>query len=85
MDVKSYSHVRQNLASVMDEVCASREPVVVTRQNAQPVVMMSLDEFSAWEETLHLLKSPRNAEELMRSIAQADAGAAVERGLLPDQ
>lgn len=47
MDVKSYSHVRQNLAGIMDEVCASREPVVVTRQNAQPVVMMSLDEFNA--------------------------------------
>lgn len=82
MDVKSYSHVRQNLAGIMDEVCASREPVVVTRQNAQSVVMMSLDEFNAWEETLHLLKSPKNAEALMRSIAEIEAGRAAGHDLL---
>ncbi|MBC7907930.1 MAG: type II toxin-antitoxin system prevent-host-death family antitoxin [Rhodospirillaceae bacterium] len=85
MDVKSYTHVRQNLAGVMDEICASREPVVVTRQNASSVVMMSLDEFNAMEETLHLLRSPRNADELLKSIAEIEAGRVVERDLLPDQ
>jgi len=85
MDVKSYSHVRQNLATVMDEICASREPVVVTRQNAGSVVMISLDEFNAMEETLHLLKSPKNAERLLKSIADADAGRVVQRDMLPDQ
>lgn len=85
MDVKSYTHVRQNLAGVMDEICASREPVVVTRQNAASVVMMSLDEFNAMEETMHLLRSPRNAERLLKSIANADAGRVEPKGLLPDE
>lgn len=74
MDVRSYTHVRQNLARVMDEVCKSRAPVIISRQNADSVVMMSLDEYHSIEETLHLLSSPRNAARLMESIAEADAG-----------
>lgn len=81
MDVKSYTNVRQNLAGVMDEVCRSGAPVVVTRQNAASVVVMSLDEFHAMEETIHLLKSPRNAERLLRAIADANAGRIAEHPL----
>lgn len=85
MDIRSYTNVRQNLASVMDEVCAAHAPVVVTRQNAASVVMMSLEEFNAIEETLHLLRSPRNAERLLRSIARANEGAVTEHGLLDEE
>lgn len=74
MDVLSYTHVRQNLARIMDDVCDTKAPVVISRRNERPVVMMSLDEYHAIEETLHLLRSPRNAERLLRSIAHADAG-----------
>jgi antitoxin YefM len=74
MSVVSYTQLRQNLAAVMDEVCDSRAPMIVTRQNARSVVMLSLEEFESIEETLHLLRSPRNAERLMRSIASAEAG-----------
>lgn len=74
MPVVSYTHFRQNLAAVMDEVCDSRAPVIVTRRNARPVVMLSLEEYEGMEETLHLLSSPRNAERLLASIAEAEAG-----------
>ena len=74
MDVRSYTHVRQNLARVMDQVCKSRAPLIISRQNAESVVMMSLEEFNAWEATLHLLRSPRNARRLRQSIAHAQAG-----------
>ena len=74
MNILSYTHVRQNLARVMDEVCKKRAPIVVSRQNAEPVVVMSLEEYHAIEETLHLLRSPANANRLMRAIAHADAG-----------
>ncbi len=80
--VVTYTHARQNLADVMDDVVASRAPVTVTRQGAGAVVMISADEFTAMEETLHLLRSPRNAERLLRSIADADAGRARERKLI---
>ncbi len=74
MDVRSYTHVRQNLARTMDEVCDGKAPVVVSRQGAQSVVLLSLDEYHAMEETLHLLRSPRNAARLLRSVAHADRG-----------
>jgi antitoxin YefM len=78
MDHVSYTELRQNLAKFLDQVCVDRAPVVVTRQNARSVVMMSLEEFEAIEETLHLLRSPANAERLQRSIAHADAGKLTE-------
>lgn len=78
MVVISYTHLRRHLAAVMDRVCDSAAPVVVTRQNARAVVMLSLEEYESMVETLHLLRSPRNAERLSRSIARADAGEFVE-------
>ena len=62
MTVVTYSQLRQQLAAVMDQVCDSAAPVIVTRQNARSVVMLSLDEYESMAETLHLLRSPRNAE-----------------------
>jgi antitoxin YefM len=56
----------------------SRAPVVVTRQKGRSVVVISEEEYESLQETLHLLSSPRNAERLLRSIAQLDAGEGVE-------
>ncbi len=71
----SYSELRANLETYMDEVCNSRAPLVVTRQNAKSVVMIAEDEYEAMMETLHLLRSPANAARLLRSIEEADAGS----------
>jgi antitoxin YefM len=79
MDVLSYTHVRQNLKRVMDEVCEKKTPIIVRRQNASSVVVMSLDEYNAMEETLHLLRSSRNARRLLRAIANAESGKLVRR------
>lgn len=74
----SYSELRANLAKYMEEVCDSRDALVVTRQNARSVVVLSEDEYAGMMETLHLLRSPANAARLMSSIAEADAGDLVE-------
>jgi antitoxin YefM len=66
----------------MDEAVDSRAPIVVTRQGKPAVVMMSLEEFEGWHETVHLLSSPRNAEVLLRSIRDADAGRVEEQELI---
>jgi antitoxin YefM len=68
----SYSELRNNLASYMDEVCDSRAPLVVTRQNARSVVLISEEDYEGLMETVHLLKSPANATRLLRSIKDAD-------------
>ena len=81
MDVLSYSQTRANLKQVMDRVVEDRTPVVVTRQRSEAVVMVSLSDWNAMEETLHLLSSPANAERLQDAVRQLDAGAGLEREL----
>jgi antitoxin YefM len=78
----SYSELRNNLASYMDEVCNNRAPLFVTRQNARSVVLMSEDDYEGLIETVHLLKSPANAARLLRSIKDADEGKLTEREII---
>ena len=70
----SYSKLRANLAGFMDEVCDTHTPLLVTRQNARSVVMLSEQDYEGLMETVHLLRSPANAARLLESIRQADAG-----------
>lgn len=79
MDVISYSETRANLKDVMDRVVEDRTPIVVTRQKAEAVVMVSLADWNAMEETLHLLSNPANAERLRDAVAELDAGGGAER------
>lgn len=81
MDVLSYSDARANLKGVMDRVVNDRTHVVVTRQKAEAVVMISLSEWNAMEETMHLLSTPANAERLRASVRQLDEGQGTEREL----
>lgn len=78
----SYTDLRNNLADWMDRANDDRAPIMVTRQGKEPVVMMAASEFAGWMETVHLLSSPRNAEILLASIADADAGKLTERDLI---
>ena len=75
----SYTQFRNNLASYMDEVCDGRAPLVVTRQNARSVVLISEEDYEGLMETVHLLKSPANAARLLRSIKDADRGKLKKR------
>jgi antitoxin YefM len=81
MDVLTYSDARANLKDVMDRVVKDRTQVVVTRQKAEAVVLVSLEDWNAMEETMHLLSTPLNAERLRSSIRQLDAGKGTEREL----
>ncbi|MGY8607320.1 type II toxin-antitoxin system Phd/YefM family antitoxin [Gluconobacter cerinus] len=86
MTCVSYTDLRQNLAHYLDEAVNSRAPIIVTRKTGKgSVVLMSEEEFSGWQETVHLLSSPRNAERLLRSIRDIERGAATERDLLEPQ
>ena len=81
MDAIAYSTARANLASTMDRVCNNHEPLIITRNGEQSVVMLSLEDFNALQETAYLLRSPNNAKRLMRAIEQLDSGAGIERNL----
>lgn len=73
MDVVGYTAARQWLAKLMDSVVEDRRPVVVTRRKAPAVVMLALEEYEAMAETLHLLRSPKNARRLQKAVRDADA------------
>ena len=82
MDYVTDVDLRENLAQYMDQVVESCAPIVVSRQDKPAVVMMSLLEFEGWQETVYLLSSPRNAEVLLRSIQDAEAGRMEEHDLI---
>ena len=84
MDAITYSHTRQHLAEIMNKVSDDRSPVLITRQTGNPVVMMSLQDFNALEETAYLLRSPRNAKRLMESIEQLVTQGGIQRDLVSD-
>ncbi len=82
MEAINYTVVRQTLAQKMDQVCDDHTPIIVTRQNNRSVVMLSLEDYQAPEETAYLLRSPRNAKRLMESILELESGRGTERGLV---
>lgn len=61
------------MAEVMDKVCEDHAPYIITRAKAEPVVMLSLGDFEALEETAYLLKSPANAVRLAAAIEEVEA------------
>ena len=82
MDVLSFTDTRQNLKAVMDRVVEDHTPVVITRQKAESVVMVSLADWNALEESARLLSSPTNAARLIEAMAALDSGNGVERQLI---
>ena len=81
MDAITYSAARANLASTMDRVCNDHETLIITRSGEQSVVMLSLEDFKALEETAYLLRNPTNAKRLLAAAGQLGAGKGVERKL----
>jgi antitoxin YefM len=84
MDVISYSETRERLREVMDRVVENHKPIVISRQKSESVVMVSLADWHAIEETLHLLSTPANAQRLKSAIAELNAGGGTERKLIED-
>ena len=78
----SYTLARGNLAQTMKKVCEDHDPVIITRKNNDAVVMLSLEDYEALNETAYLLQSPKNAKRLLQSIEQLEKGKGRKRGLI---
>ena len=73
MSVKiSYSHARDNLASLLDKVTDEHEIVVINRRGRENVAMIAASELECLFETAHLLRSPKNAERLLTAPRRAE-------------
>jgi antitoxin YefM len=82
VDAISYTAARANLAKTMEKVCNDHTPVIITRKSESPVVMISLEDYRAIEETAYLLRSPTNARRLLESIDELEAGKGTQRDLV---
>ena len=78
----TYSEARSKLAETMEKVCDDHSPVIITRKNSRSVVMISLDDYEAMEETAYLLRSPKNTRRLLESIAELESGGGKKRKLI---
>ena len=85
MDAITYTQARKNFSSVMNEVCENHAPIIITRQSQKPVVMMSLEDYNAIEETLYLLRSPKNAQRLYKALDELKQGKYEEHDLIEDE
>ena len=70
----SYTEARDHLAALMDRATDDHDVVVIERRGKKAVVLVAEEEWSSLLETAHLLRSPRNAERLLRSLERARRG-----------
>lgn len=78
------SEARQNLFPLIEQVNEDHAPVHITSRKGN-AILMSEEDFTSWTETVHLLRSPKNARRLLDSIAEAEAGQTQQRELIdPD-
>lgn len=85
MTAITYTAARENLAATMDRVCQDRDPVIITRNRDQAVVMLSLADYESLQETAYLLRSPANAKRLLDSIEAAENGKLLTKTINLDQ
>jgi len=84
MQTLNFSHTRQNLASTLDDVVDNAMPVIVTRQNKESVVIISMKDYRAMEETAYLMQSEANAKRLNRAINQLEDGLGKTKELIEE-
>jgi antitoxin YefM len=82
MNAFTVAEAKQNLEQLIAQVIADAEPIMVSTEAGQQVILLPLEEFNSWRETLYLLSDPANAEHLRQSIAEARAGKTQERELI---
>lgn len=84
MDAITTNQAKRNLDNLVDQVIANVQPTILCNENGNKAVLISLDEFSAWQETLYLLSNPVNASRLISSIRSAEASLSFEKSLIEE-
>ena len=82
MNTISMNQAQTNFQDVVHRVLHELTPTIVMAENGESVVMLPLNEYNAWKETLYLLSTPANASHLRQSIAEDKAGYTTKRTLL---
>lgn len=84
MEALHDTDLQHDIGAALDRVNQDHTPILITRETGKPGVLLSLDDFNAYQETAYLLRSPANAERLMRAIADVEKGRIMQRELIED-
>lgn len=69
-----YAQARKRFAALLDQVTATREPVLIRRRGKEAVALVAADELAGWIETAHLMRSPKNAQRLLEAVERTSVG-----------
>ncbi len=81
MDAITINQAKQDINLLIEKVISNAEPTIICNDQGQKAVLLSLDEYNSWKETLYLLSNPANAEHLRRSIQEDKSGKIIEQEL----
>ena len=82
MNAVTLADAKENLERLIEQVLADAEPAILCTEKGEKVVLVSLDEFNSWKETIYLLSNPANAAHLRQSMVEARAGQLEEKALV---
>ena len=85
MDAITHTQARKNFSALMNQVCENHAPIIITHRSQKPVVMMSLEDYNAIEETLYLLRSPKNAQRLYKALDELKQGKYEQHELVEEE
>ncbi|WP_031386354.1 type II toxin-antitoxin system Phd/YefM family antitoxin [Desulfonatronum thiodismutans] len=74
MEAISYTRFRGEIAKIIDRVVEDHEAIIVTRNTEPGVVILSLEDYEALQETAYLTRSPANARRLVDALDQLRHG-----------
>lgn len=78
METIALSTFRENLKASLQKVADNHAPLVITRQRGEDMVVLSLADFNAMQESAYLLSSDANSGHLLRSQQQFAQGFSKE-------
>ncbi len=77
----SYSHAREHLAEIWNEVEDSRDVAVIQRRGHEDMALIPASELASLRETAYLLRSPANAARLLAALTRARRGTTIRQNL----
>lgn len=75
MHTLTASEARANLYRIIDETAQSHEPIIISGKRTS-AVLLSVEDWSAIQETLYLLAVPGMRESIKEGMAEPLAGSA---------
>jgi len=85
MRTSTYTELRQNLAHILDKVSEDHDPIIITRGSSKPTVLLSLEDYNSFLETMHLMGSTANTKRLNDAILSLKNKGGLEKQLIEEQ